>query len=121
MILGPFKPNASFVEMPRSTGLPFRKVAFAAIKTGESVAALANLLMELPVIGAMIMQSTGLLGPNGSAPTIVDMTFSPVASSIRLIHSSPVPNRVAAVKTEWVMIGTTVAPLACKSLITGNI
>ena len=93
---------------------PFLKVAFAAISTGLSVAALANLLMEFPVIGAMTIQSSGFFGPNGSASTMVETTFSPASSSIFLIHSSPVPKRVAAVNTEWVTIGTTVAPASAK-------
>ena len=84
MTLTPFKPSASLVEMPRTTGLPVRIVALAAISTGESVAAFAKRLIELPVIGAMTMQSRGVLGPSGSASAIVEMTFAPEASSIFL-------------------------------------
>lgn len=73
----PFNPSASFVEIPSTTGEPFRSVAFAAISTALSVAAFANLLMEFPVIGAITMQSSGLLGPNGSASAMELTTFSP--------------------------------------------
>ena len=57
----PFNPNASFVETANTTGLPFLNVAFAAISTGESVIAFANLLIEFPVKGAITMQSNGIL------------------------------------------------------------
>ena len=45
-------------------------VALAAIKTGLSVSAFANFAIELPVKGAMTIQSSGSLGPSGSALTI---------------------------------------------------
>lgn len=90
----PFNPNASFVETANTTGLPFLNVAFAAISTGESVIAFANLLIEFPVKGAITMQSNGILGPSGSAPTIELIALKPVISSIFLIHSAPSPNLV---------------------------
>ncbi|MFH3733275.1 hypothetical protein WAH84_20920, partial [Acinetobacter baumannii] len=73
----PFNPKASFVETANTTGLPFLSVAFAAISTGESVNAFANLLIELPVKGAITMQSNGILGPSGSAPTIELIALKP--------------------------------------------
>lgn len=77
IMLTPFKPRASFVEIPITTGFPFRRVAFAAINTGLSVAALANLLMEFPVMGAMTIQSRGFLAPTVQLPQWSKRLFPP--------------------------------------------
>ncbi len=108
------------MDIPITTGEPLRKVAFAAINTALSVAALANLLIEFPVIGAITIQSSGLLGPNGSASCIEEITFSPAIPSIFSIHSAPVPKRVAACSTDGVIIGITCAPAFFKSSILGT-
>jgi len=71
-------------------------------------------------MGAMTIASNGLDGPNGSASFIEEITFSPVKASILAIHSSPVPKRVAACKTDWVMLGITVAPTSIKFWIFGT-
>ena len=68
----------------------------------------------------MTIASNGLDGPNGSASFIEEITFSPVKASIFAIHSSPVPKRVAACKTECVIIGITVAPTSIKFWILGT-
>src|SRR5699024_8499990 len=102
--------SASLVDIPNTTGRLFLKVAFAAISTGESVKACANLLIELPVIGAMTIQSNGCLGPNGSASCIVEITLVFVISSIFSICSSAFPNLLSTFLTVYDTMGITFAP-----------
>src|SRR5690606_25399360 len=116
----PFKPKASFVEIPKTTGRWFRNVALAAINTGESVKALANLLIELPVSGAMTIQSSGILGPKGSAFTIESITLFPVAFSIFSTHSAPSPKCVFVDWTVQETTGITSAPSFTSLTISGN-
>ena len=46
-------PRASLVDTDITSGLPFRRCAFAAMRTGVSVIPLASLARVLPVQGAM--------------------------------------------------------------------
>src|SRR5699024_12508520 len=87
--------SSLFVEVSNNIGLLFFIVALAAINTVVSLLALDIRLMELPVIGAIIIKSSGNFGPRGSASGIVLITFFPVIVSILSIWTFALPNFVS--------------------------
>ena len=66
-----FADSASFEQSAKTVGLSERRCAFAAIVTDVSVIPLAIFAKVLPVQGEIIKASKDILGPKGSASTIV--------------------------------------------------
>ena len=92
-----FMPKASFVEMEISSGLLFRRWAFAAIRTGVSVIPLASFAIVLPVQGKRTRMSSRLPGPMGSASDMVKRGLFPVIASAFFMKSSAFPKRLSMV------------------------
>ena len=96
----------SFVENAITSGLPFRRCAFAAMVTAVSVMPDASFAMVLPVHGAITSASMGILGPRGSASAMLQTGILPVSSKSLCLKPSAVPKRLSVPDAVSLMMGT---------------
>ena len=98
--------SPSFVENATTTGLLFRRCAFAAIVTEESLIPCASFAIVFPVQGAIKSASIGRAGPKGSAETM-SVTGGALHNSESLDKcSAAVPKRLSVSAAVSLIIGT---------------
>ena len=114
-------PRASLVDTDITSGLPFRRCAFAAIRTGVSVIPLASLARVLPVQGAMRRISRYPFGPMGSASSIFSIGFISAMDVIRSINWPVSPKRESVDWTLPEKTGCRMAPVSFRCLISCSI